>query len=303
MVTAGHPVLGKSMSSSNVHFITALIYVLALGFAWTATGRLQTKPGEFPASADGFASLVPVRIALGAGLVTHAFVLAIDLFGGEGLNIGFSHAVSLIVWLSLAAYYLIGFDNRLMQVAAMYLAPLAIIAVLLPLVVPAQRIVHYGGFAFKAHFVAAILAYSLFTVAAIHALLMWSLERRLHTGELPANLTGMPSLLRLEKLLFQLLITAFVLLTATVASGVVFSEALFGKPFQLTHKTVFGLLSWGIFGGLLWGHWQFGKIGDSLDARGLRAFDAFLRRQQVRARNRFAENMMAAGSFAHSDDR
>jgi len=52
-----------------------------------------------------------------------------------------------------------------------------------------------------------------------------------------------------------------VLLTLTVASGVFFSEQLFGKPFTFTHKIVFGIISWGIFGTLLVGHYFRGWRG------------------------------------------
>ena len=202
-----------------------------------------------------------MRAAFAAGLISHGAALGYSLFGGDGLNIGFSHAISLIVWLVMGAYFLIGFDNQLLRLAALYLAPIAVAAALLPMMLPAHRVVHYVGFAFKLHFVVAILAYALFTVAALHALLMLFLEKRLHEGALPQELQGMPPLLRIERLLFQLLGVAFLLLTATLASGVFFSETLFGKAFQLTHKTVFAVFSWLIFGGLLFGHWKFGWRG------------------------------------------
>jgi ABC-type uncharacterized transport system permease subunit len=245
------------MPSSSFHFITAALYALAFGIAWRDIRVLRPNSSHAnapPQSALLFACLL-------AGIVLHAVTLFSDLFRGDGLNIGFSHAVSLIAWLAIGAYAIIGRGNRLLTVAAMYLAPLALIAVLLPLLLPGQRIVHFGGLAFKAHVVVAVLAYALFTVAAIHALLMASLEKRLHAGELPWGLQGMPPLLRLERLLFQLLFVAFALLTATVVSGIAFSEELFGRPFQLNHKTVFALLSWGIFAGLLAGHWRFGWRG------------------------------------------
>ena len=107
----------------------------------------------------------------------------------------------------------------------------------------------------------AILAYALYTVATLHALLMLFLEKHLHEGSLPSQLQGLPPLLRLEKLLFQLLSIAFLLLTATLLTGIFFSENLFGKAFQVTYKTVFAAFSWVIFGGLLFGHWQFGWRG------------------------------------------
>ncbi len=247
------------MLSSSFHFITAALYALAFGIAWS-DARASRDPRSNAAS--GAVVQPPLLLpALVVALSMHAVALFSDLAGGEGLNIGFSHAVSLIAWLAICAYALIGRGNRLLCVAALYLAPLAMLSALLPLVLPGQRIVQFGGLAFKAHVVVAVLAYALFTVAALHALLMASLERRLHAGELPAALRGMPPLLRLERLLFQLLFVAFALLTATVLSGVVFSEELFGRPFQLNHKTVFAILSWMIFAGLLGGHWRFGWRG------------------------------------------
>ena len=55
--------------------------------------------------------------------------------------------------------------------------------------------------------------------------------------------------------------TGATLLTLTLASGVIYSEELFGKPAQFTHKTVFGVLSWVIFGALLSGRHLYGWRG------------------------------------------
>ena len=245
------------MPSFDLHFITAVFYALTALAAWLPAA----SPANVTAGVSPVTRMAMMRAAFAAGLISHGAALGYSLFGGDGLNIGFSHAISLIVWLVMGAYFLIGFDNQLLRLAALYLAPIAVAAALLPMMLPAQRVVHYVGFAFKLHFVVAILAYALFTVAALHALLMLFLEKRLHEGALPQELQGMPPLLRIERLLFQLLGVAFLLLTATLASGVFFSETLFGKAFQLTHKTVFAVFSWLIFGGLLFGHWKFGWRG------------------------------------------
>jgi ABC-type uncharacterized transport system permease subunit len=42
---------------------------------------------------------------------------------------------------------------------------------------------------------------------------------------------------------------------------VFFSEQLFGKPLRFNHKTIFGILSWLVFGGLLVGHYWRGWRG------------------------------------------
>ncbi|HNQ76628.1 MAG TPA: cytochrome c biogenesis protein CcsA, partial [Pseudothauera hydrothermalis] len=110
-----------------------------------------------------------------------------------------------------------------------------------------------GSPAFRAHFIIAMLAYSLFTLAALHALLMAVAERQLHNARLTRALAGLPPLLTMEALLFRLIGIAFVLLTLTLVSGVVFSETLFGQAFRLDHKTVFAIVSWLLFGTLLAG--------------------------------------------------
>jgi ABC-type uncharacterized transport system permease subunit len=72
-------------------------------------------------------------------------------------------------------------------------------------------------------------------------------------GSGSVGLVGMPPLLTMEKLLFQIIGVGFVLLTLTLASGLVFSELLFGKAMRLDHKTVFAWMSWLIFAALLAG--------------------------------------------------
>lgn len=245
------------MPSFELHFTTAVLYSLAALVAWLPVQpAANMNAGALPSS-----RLAMMRAALLIGLLCHGAALGYALFGGEGLNIGFSHAVSLIIWLVILAYTLIGFDNQLLKIVALYLAPVAALAAVLPMLLPAHRIVNYAGFAFKLHFVVAILAYALYTVATLHALLMLWLEKYLHEGNLPPLLQGLPPLLRLERLLFQLLSVAFLLLTATLVTGVFFSENLFGKAFQVNYKTVFAAFSWVIFGGLLFGHWKFGWRG------------------------------------------
>ena len=107
----------------------------------------------------------------------------------------------------------------------------------------------------------ALLAYSFFTIASLHVLLMALLERRLHGGDLPFGLQKLPPLLTMEKLLFRIIAAGFVLLTLTLGSGIIFSEELFGKAMRFNHKTVFGILSWLIFAALLGGRQLYGWRG------------------------------------------
>jgi ABC-type uncharacterized transport system permease subunit len=157
------------------------------------------------------------------------------------------------------------------------IAPVALVALLLQAAIPTHHYVGYAGDPlFTLHFGIAMLAYALFIVATVHALLMLALEKWIHRGVLPPFLRSLPPLLEMEALLFRILLAAFVLLTLTVVSGVFFSEQLFGKPLTLSHKTLFGILSWCIFGALLAGHYFRGWRGKTAVRWTLAGFTALL---------------------------
>ena len=102
-------------------------------------------------------------------------------------------------------------------------------------------------------------------MAALHALLMTLVERRLHGQRRAVTLQGplgaLPPLLSMEKLLFRLIAVGFVLLTLTLATGVIYSETLFGQAMRFSHKTFFAVASWIIFAALLAGRHFYGWRG------------------------------------------
>jgi len=239
----------------DLHFITAVLYLGAAAMAWWP--GLSTTAASASSSRQTAISLTMV-----AAVICHAVSVYGDLFAPTGFNLSFAASTSLILAGTLAVHVAIGYPSRLLHLVARYLAPLAVVVVLLPMLLPAQYVVPYGNQPlFKLHFVVAMLAYVLFTIAALHALLMMAMESWLHQGDLPPEVGGLPPLVRMERWLFRLLLAAFILLTATLISGVFFSEALFAKAFQFNHKTVFAVVSWLIFAWLLFGHWRFGWRG------------------------------------------
>nr|MBP7662218.1 cytochrome c biogenesis protein CcsA [Burkholderiaceae bacterium] len=109
------------------------------------------------------------------------------------------------------------------------------------------------------HLLVGTLAYGVLMLAALHATLMTAAERALHSGNGGGTslfgrwIEELPPLLALERMLFRFILIGFVLLTLTVLSGVLFSEATFGRPMRLDHKTVFAVTAWVLFGVLLAG--------------------------------------------------
>jgi ABC-type uncharacterized transport system permease subunit len=177
------------------------------------------------------------------------------------MRFGFSAALSLMLWLAVLIYWMESFHARLEGLQPLAL-PLAGICTLLPVLFPGQHLLsNVTSAMFRLHFLIAMVAYSLFTLAALHAIIMAVAERRLHRGELTRPLASLPPLLTMESLLFRLITIAFVLLTLTLASGIAFSETLFGKALEFNHKTLFSILSWLIFAALLVGRYVWGWRG------------------------------------------
>ena len=259
------------MPDSLLYFSTAAGWLLLSAMAWRASRpAFAGAPGARP---EAPFEVVVVPIAL----VLHGMLLYRRIIVPDGLDLGVANAISLLVGLTVLIYWLAALAFKGLAGMLGLMAPVALGAVMLQLAIPTGHVVHYGGDPlFTLHFAIAMLAYSLFIVATVHALVMLAEEKWLHRGVLPPFLKALPPLLEMEALLFRILLAAFVLLTLTVVSGLFFSEQLFGKPLTWTHKTVFGILSWLIFGGLLVGHYVRGWRGRTAVLWTLAGFTALL---------------------------
>lgn len=252
-----------------IHTVAAAAYA---GLAWHFWRTRWHAPAQGTAAPSG--TLPWERAALLAPLALHALLLYADLFAPSELRFGFAQALSTMLWLAVLMYWVESLFYNVEGMQAPVLA-LAALAAPLPALFPGRASgALAASFEFRIHLVMAMLAYSLFTIAMLHALLMALLERRLHgvtaaralpPGEGAALLAGplgaLPPLLTLERLLFRMIAAAFVLLTLTLASGIVFSETLFGRALRFDHKTLFAVLSWATFALLLAGRYLYGWRG------------------------------------------
>lgn len=239
-----------------IHVVASALYAaLALHF-WNT--RWRTVEASATSLRTGLRPWE--RAAILVPLVLHGALLYAEMFAPEELRFGFAYALSAMLWLTVLFYWLESFiyDLDALQPPALAFAALALP---LPLLFPGRIGGAYAAsLEFRLHLLLAMLAYSLFTIAILHAVLMAVAERRLHRKERGA-LGALPPLLTLERLLFRLIGAAFLLLTLTLATGIAFSETLFGRALRFEHKTVFGVLSWLTFGVLLAGRWLYGWRG------------------------------------------
>jgi ABC-type uncharacterized transport system permease subunit len=203
------------------------------------------------------------RAGVLVALALHLWLLDATVFEDGRMRFGFALAISTTVWLAALIYWVESFFHHIDGMQALVL-PLAAIGVALPAFFPnAHFLLNNHSTTFQAHFLVAMLAYSMFTIAALHAAVMAVLERRLHSGALSGTLASLPPLLTMERMLFRIVWIGFILLTVTVGSGILFTQDLFGKPLEFNSETVFGLLSWAIFAALLVGRHIYGWRGKS----------------------------------------
>jgi ABC-type uncharacterized transport system permease subunit len=261
---------GLAVAGWRAHRNTAVEPALA---GMPASGRLAggmtsaMNPGMADSMQRGRASKASGmstmgRVLLGVALLVHGVLLHTTIFPQNAMVFGFAFALSAMFWLGAGIYWIESFFFPLDGLRLLVL-PLACVASVMPLIFGGVRVLPYAAAPmFKLHFLIANIAYGLFAIAALHAILMLMVEKRLqnmrgtstrHTSNswVSSWLDTLPPLLTLEKLLFRLISAGFVLLTLTLISGIAFNEQLVDKAFKLDHKTVFAILSWLMFGALL----------------------------------------------------
>lgn len=236
------------------YLVVAFIYMaVALDYWRIAKQNRPDKEVQLPFQ------LHSAMVAL--GVILHGWLLYRDVFALGGFNLGVYYALSAILWLTVLIYWIADLKHALHSLQAFVLPPAAL-CVLSPAFAIKDYYVNTGGITlFSLHIVLAILAYSLFTFATLHACLMRMAERALHQKNSWLALPGFPPLMVMDRLLFRVLRIGFVLLTVTLASGMLFSEEIFGQPLQFNHKTIFSIASWLIYAWLLFGRFKYGWRG------------------------------------------
>jgi ABC-type uncharacterized transport system permease subunit len=211
-----------------------------------------------PAAISSRLQMNALRLVLGAAWALHGLTLAYGLFGPTP-QFGFAPALSMTAWLALTVY---GVESRVFpQLRALgALAGLGAAAVLVAMVFPGTPLHVRLSPWLPLHWALGIASYGMFAAAVFHAWLMTRAEKQMRQAA--QQDAGLP-LLTLERLTFRFVTAGFVLLSATLLAGWLFSEDLYGagKVWQWNHKTIFSVLSWLAFATLLVGRSRFGWRG------------------------------------------
>ena len=215
-----------------------------------------------PALASARLSAATTRLLLWCAWGLHGMAVLWSLFG-DIPHFGFAPALSVTAWLGLTVYAVESYMYPKLK-AVWAFAGIGAMAVLLALVFPGQILHSAASKWLPVHWALGLASYGLFAVAVAHAWLMMRAESqmRLSPSSMSATSSGLP-LLTLERLTFRFVTAGFVLLTATLLAGWLFSESLYGagKVWKWDHKTIFSVLSWLAFAVLIVGRAQFGWRG------------------------------------------
>ena len=242
--------------------MTILLYLLVPA-AYIAAAALEWRQLAPPVGAAHAPGRTIASVLAAGALLGHATLLVGAVYTRDGLDVSLANALSAVAGLTALIAWLGNLGGALPGVAIVAL-PVAALSAPLPALFPNPHRFSLVDEPWSAvHIGVALTAYALFIVAALQALLLMGFERRLHRAQPDRVAEGLPPLLTLERFLFRLVDVGFGLLTLTLLSGALFSEQLFGKPFQFRHKEVFTILSWFVFAALLFGRHRYGWRGRS----------------------------------------
>ncbi len=238
------------MNTAITAFLTIACYTAAGLFI--GIRLFKDQGSEKPSRATG--------IGLGlAGVVLHTYVLYQNILVEGAINLGFFNAGSLVMWIILLLLMLSSLTKPVENLGVLLL-PMAVIAVAAEWHFPSNRVLPPdSAWGLRIHVLISLLAYSLFTLASVQAILLSIQDHHLRHRHPGGFIRALPPLQTMEALLFEMIGLGFVLLTFALISGFVFLDDIFAQ--RMVHKTILSIVAWLVFGTLLWGRFRFGWRG------------------------------------------
>ncbi len=173
-------------------------------------------------------------------------------------SIGLLEAISLLAWTLAVLAFFMSFEKQNRVLGSILLASAGVGSM-------ATSTAHSfaeasaPGWELTAHILLSMAAAALLFAAAVTAVLIFALDRRLRRRRIADLPRLFPPLDTLEKIMFRLIGTGFALLTLALFAGFVFVTNLFAQ--HLFHKTVLSLVAWAVFAVLLIGRVRYGWRG------------------------------------------
>ncbi len=237
------------MIASAPSITAILLYLVSGGYLSVQIAKLQQIQRNW---------LIPLSCI---AVVAHALGIYHLVFVDEGYRLGFFTALSLITCVVNLLVALSGLRLPILNLFV-FLFPFSACVVLASLftespITPSHNI-SPGLFT---HITLSVLAYSLLTIATLHALLLAWQNHQLRAKHMTGRVRLLPPLQTMESLLFDVVWAGQITLTLSIFSGFLFLEDMFAQT--LVHKTILSILAWMMFAILLWGRHIWGWRGNS----------------------------------------
>lgn len=196
-----------------------------------------------------------------AALLVHALILYQTIVAEDGLNLAFFQALSLGGWM-IALVIMLSSLTKPAENLAIFLFPpiaLAVAACCLYTTESTRLLDASSGWPLGVHVITSLLAWSLFAIASVQAILLWVQDKHLHNRKPGGFIKALPPLQTMESLLFELIVAGMVLLTISLTSGFLYLHDMFAQ--RLAHKTILSTVAWILFAILIWGRYRYGWRG------------------------------------------
>jgi ABC-type uncharacterized transport system permease subunit len=198
--------------------------------------------------------IIPLLLAVTAVSI-HGLLLSTTIMNDRGVHIGLGVSLSMAGW--LAALLIVASSiNKPVESLGMLIFPFSLVSLWLAAWLPPPHPIAFG---LGIHVLVSLIAYTLLSLAAAQATLIWIQEYRLRHRQWQGLVGALPPLAMMEHTLFEWLLAGFIALSLTLFTGAVFIEDFLAQ--HLAHKTLFTVITWIMLALLLWGHWQRGWRG------------------------------------------
>jgi ABC-type uncharacterized transport system permease subunit len=196
-----------------------------------------------------------VAIVAGVAVIFHGLALSQAIFTLDGQNFSLTNVISLVNWIIAFTFTVLLLRLKVIIVVPVIYA-CSIISVALLWLLPPQYIIHFElNPEILAHVVLSLMAYSALMIAALYAIQLWFIQRKLKSKQLIIS-SALPPLMTVEKQLYHLVIIGMGLLSLSLITGFIFLENMFtdGKG----HKAILSMLAWSVYAIMLWQHYTLG---------------------------------------------
>jgi cytochrome c-type biogenesis protein CcsB len=193
---------------------------------------------------------------LGAGAVLHALDLATrGLQAGNIPVANFAESLSFLAWVTALAALILIVRLRMAVIGA-YAAPAIAIAMGVSTAMSSERRLilpaPLQSIWLPIHVSLAIVGYAMFILAASVSLVYLAYESRLKAKRpLKASTERMPSLEKLDRINYSLLVWGFVMLSAAIVTGAIWADATWGHFWSWEPKESWSLVIWILYAALL----------------------------------------------------